>query len=62
MRCRDRGRPIRARSSTIRRATEPPTAHDNAHTLTASADFLKLSPKTDIRFAYDYSRAESVYV
>ncbi len=35
---------------------------DRAHTLTASADLLKLWPKTDLRFAYDFSRAESVYV
>jgi MtrB/PioB family decaheme-associated outer membrane protein len=35
---------------------------DKVHTLTASADFLKAIPKTDMRFAYDYSRAQSVYV
>jgi MtrB/PioB family decaheme-associated outer membrane protein len=35
---------------------------DRAHTLNASVDLLKLWPKTDVRFAYDYSRAESVYV
>lgn len=35
---------------------------DRAHTLTMSADLLKLWPKTDVRLAYDFSRAESVYV
>jgi len=35
---------------------------DRAHTVTASVDLLKLWPKTDVRFAYDYSRAQSVYV
>ena len=35
---------------------------DNAHTLTASADLLKLWPKTDVRVAYDLSRAVSTYV
>jgi MtrB/PioB family decaheme-associated outer membrane protein len=35
---------------------------DTVHTLTASADLLKAIPRTDIRFAYDYSRAQSVYV
>lgn len=35
---------------------------DRAHTVTASMDLLKVWPKTDIRFAYDFSRAESVYV
>jgi hypothetical protein len=35
---------------------------DKVHTLTASADLLKAIPKTDIRLAYDYSRAQSVYV
>ena len=35
---------------------------DRAHTITASVDLLKLWPKTDVRVAYDFSRAESVYV
>ena len=35
---------------------------DHTHTLTASADLLKLWPKTDVRFAYDFVRAESTYV
>lgn len=35
---------------------------DRAHTLTASVDLLKLFPKTDVRLAYDYSRAESLYL
>jgi MtrB/PioB family decaheme-associated outer membrane protein len=35
---------------------------DRAHTFSASADLLKLWPKTDLRVAYDLSRAESVYV
>jgi MtrB/PioB family decaheme-associated outer membrane protein len=35
---------------------------DRAHTFTASMDLLKLWPKTDVRVAYDFSRAESVYV
>ena len=35
---------------------------DRVHTMNVSADLLKLFPKTDIKFAYDYSRAESVYV
>ena len=35
---------------------------DKVHTLTASMDLLKLWPKTEIRFAYDYSHAQSVYV
>jgi MtrB/PioB family decaheme-associated outer membrane protein len=35
---------------------------DHVHTFTASTDLLKLWPKTDVRFAYDLSRAESVYV
>jgi len=37
-------------------------SNDRAHTVTASADLVKLWPKTDIRIAYDFSRAESVYV
>lgn len=35
---------------------------DRVHTFTLSADLLKLGRKTDVRFAYDVSRAESVYV
>ena len=35
---------------------------DHTHTLTASADLLKLWPKTDVRFAYDFVRGESTYV
>jgi MtrB/PioB family decaheme-associated outer membrane protein len=35
---------------------------DKAQTVTASMDLIKLWPKTDIRVAYDYSHAESVYV
>ncbi len=35
---------------------------DRAHTATASIDLLKLWPKTDVRFSYDYIRDESVYV
>ena len=35
---------------------------DRAKTFTASLDLIKLVPKTDIRFAYNYSRAESTYV
>jgi MtrB/PioB family decaheme-associated outer membrane protein len=35
---------------------------DTARTLTASMDLLKLWPKTDVRVAYDYSHAESLYV
>ena len=34
---------------------------DRVHTINASIDLLKLLPKTDIKVAYDYSRAESVY-
>ena len=50
--------------TTVRRSTRDWTTDgaDRAHTLTASADLLKLWPKTDLRFAYDFSRAESVYV
>jgi MtrB/PioB family decaheme-associated outer membrane protein len=36
--------------------------HDTAHTLTVSADVLKVVPNTEFRFAYDLSRAESLYV
>src|SRR5262249_42596920 len=35
---------------------------DRVHTFDASIDLLKLLPKTDIKVAYDYSRAESTYV
>jgi MtrB/PioB family decaheme-associated outer membrane protein len=35
---------------------------DRVHTVDASVDLLKVIPKTDIRFSYDYSRAESTYV
>jgi MtrB/PioB family decaheme-associated outer membrane protein len=38
------------------------TGGDNAHTFTASADLLKLWPKTDLRFSYDYVHATSSYV
>ena len=34
---------------------------DRARTVTASMDLIKLLPKIDIKFAYDYSRAESTY-
>ena len=34
---------------------------DRVRTVTASMDLIKLLPKTDIKFAYDYSRAESTY-
>lgn len=34
---------------------------DRVHTINASMDLLKLLRKTDIKFAYDYSRAESTY-
>jgi len=34
---------------------------DRVHTVDASFDLLKMIPKTDIKFAYDYSRAESIY-
>lgn len=34
---------------------------DRVRTITASIDLIKLLPKTDIKFAYDYSRAESTY-
>jgi MtrB/PioB family decaheme-associated outer membrane protein len=37
-------------------------AGDRAHTLTMSADLLKLWPKTDVRFAYDFVHAESSYI
>jgi hypothetical protein len=37
-------------------------ADDVAHTFTLSADLLGLARRTDIRFAYDYSRATSTYV
>jgi MtrB/PioB family decaheme-associated outer membrane protein len=35
---------------------------DKAKTFSASLDLLKAWPKTDIRLAYDYSHAESLYV
>jgi MtrB/PioB family decaheme-associated outer membrane protein len=38
------------------------TAGDHAHTFDASADLLKLWPKTDVRFAYDYVHGSSAYV
>jgi MtrB/PioB family decaheme-associated outer membrane protein len=38
------------------------SGRDHAHTLTASADLLKLWPKTDVRFTYDYVHATSAYV
>jgi MtrB/PioB family decaheme-associated outer membrane protein len=34
---------------------------DQVHTGTASMDLIKLLPKTDLKFAYDYSRATSTY-
>jgi MtrB/PioB family decaheme-associated outer membrane protein len=34
---------------------------DKVHTANASMDLLKLFPKTDLKFAYDYSRASSTY-
>jgi MtrB/PioB family decaheme-associated outer membrane protein len=34
---------------------------DKARTITASMDLVKLLPKVDIKFAYNYSRAESTY-
>jgi hypothetical protein len=34
---------------------------DRAHTLDASVDLLKLWPKTDVRFAYDYVHGRSTY-
>jgi MtrB/PioB family decaheme-associated outer membrane protein len=38
------------------------TDADRAHTVTASADLLKLWPKTDVRLAYDFVHAQSTYV
>ncbi len=35
---------------------------DKAQTVTASMDLIKLWPRIDLRAAYDYSHAESVYV
>ena len=35
---------------------------DKARTFTAALDLLKAWPKTDVRLAYDYSHAESLYV
>src|SRR5206468_9481685 len=37
-------------------------ADDTAKTLTASLDVLKLIKRTDVRVAYNYSHARSVYV
>jgi MtrB/PioB family decaheme-associated outer membrane protein len=34
---------------------------DRVHTANASVDFIKLIPKTDVKIAYDYSRAQSTY-
>ncbi len=34
---------------------------DHVHTANVSVDFIKLIPRTDIKLAYDYSRAESTY-
>ena len=34
---------------------------DHVHTAAVSIDLIKLFPRTDIKFAYDYSRAESTY-
>jgi MtrB/PioB family decaheme-associated outer membrane protein len=34
---------------------------DRVHTIDASVDLLKVIPRTDIRAAYDYSRAQSTY-
>jgi hypothetical protein len=34
---------------------------DRAKTITASMDLIKLIPKMDVKFAYDYSRSESTY-
>jgi MtrB/PioB family decaheme-associated outer membrane protein len=34
---------------------------DRVRTIDVSMDLLKVLPKTDVRIAYDYSRAESVY-
>ena len=72
-RCRRRGPPIRCprtpwRSSTTRRsssttrgATGPTTAPIASTRSTRSIDLMELIPKTDIKVAYDYSRAESTY-
>jgi MtrB/PioB family decaheme-associated outer membrane protein len=35
---------------------------DKVHTANASADVVGILPKTDVRFGYDYSNAESSYV
>jgi hypothetical protein len=34
---------------------------DTVRTITASMDLIKVLPKIDVKFAYDYSRAESTY-
>jgi MtrB/PioB family decaheme-associated outer membrane protein len=38
------------------------TGADRAHTLTASADLLKLWRNVDVRFAYDFVHVESTYI
>jgi MtrB/PioB family decaheme-associated outer membrane protein len=35
---------------------------DKVHTWNASLDLLKLIPKTELKFGYDYSKADSTYV
>jgi len=35
---------------------------DHTHTLQASADLMKLWPKTDVRVAYDFVRGQSTYI
>src|SRR5262249_37584524 len=35
---------------------------DKVHTANASIDLLKVIPRTEIKVAYDYSRAKSTYV
>jgi hypothetical protein len=37
-------------------------ARERADTVTGGVDLIKLLPRTDIRFQYDYSDAESLYV
>ena len=36
--------------------------NDRSHTVNASADLLKLWPRTDLRFEYDFIRAQSAYI
>ena len=60
-RTRLRSSTIRRSSSTTRAATGPTTAPTSVRTFDASIDLLKLLPRTDIKVAYDYSRAESTY-